>query len=85
MAQVRDMKAVAKVPKHKAGALAKFNPKDAKRRRAEAKAVIEYAKSIQDWPTLESAVTWRYYSGIRRGQWDYVLPIEYARAEVVHA
>lgn len=37
-------------------ALAEFEPKLAKKRNAQADAVIDYAKNVKDWPTLEAAV-----------------------------
>ena len=38
------------------GEVAPFKPKEAKRRDAKADAVIDFAKRVKDWPTLETAV-----------------------------
>ena len=47
---------VGAVVKHKAGLPTKFKPQEAKSHDAKADAVIDYAKKVKDWPTLETAV-----------------------------
>ncbi len=44
------------VAKRTAGLPTKFKPQEAKVRDAKADAVIDYAKTVKDWPTLETAV-----------------------------
>ncbi len=39
-----------------AGLPTKFKPQEAKSRDAKADAVIDYAKKVKDWPTLETAI-----------------------------
>ena len=40
----------------KRGEVAVFKPEEAKKRDAQADAVISYAKRVKDWPLLEQAV-----------------------------
>ena len=49
---------MAKVPAQqiKTGLLTDYKPEEAKKNDAKADAVISYAQSVRDWPTLESAV-----------------------------
>ncbi len=42
--------------KRKAGLPTNFKPQEAKSRDAKADAVIDYAKKVKDWPTLETAI-----------------------------
>ncbi len=44
------------VTKRTAGLPTKFKPQEAKSRDAKAGAVIDYAKKVRDWPTLETAI-----------------------------
>ncbi len=47
---------VSTVAKRTAGLPTQFKPQEAKSRDAKADAVIDYAKKVKDWPTLETAV-----------------------------
>src|SRR4051794_3325977 len=47
----------------------RFKPQAAKSRDAQADAVIEYAKRVKDWPTLESAIDTKIKDQIAFLEW----------------
>jgi hypothetical protein len=68
----------------RSGNVAKFEPEKARTRDAQADAVIDYAKKVKDWPTLEAAVEQKIEDQTEFVRWwrETVRPNRGARTDI---